>query len=133
MTELALGDCVHITGRLPAAEVFAHLRAADLLVLLDSDPYGGVSTKSTSLAAAFGAGIPILGNRGRLTDPLLRHGENIHLVDSLEVGEVTRAVSRLANDRELRQRLARGSRETYRLHLAWDVLGARYADLLRGA
>jgi glycosyltransferase involved in cell wall biosynthesis len=125
-----LEKSVYLTGYLEPIEVFKHLSAANLFVLLDSDAYGGVGTKSTSLMAAYAAGLPIIGNQGLLTDSLLRHDENIYLIDSLDLGEIVGAITSLIDNQSLRQRLVEGSIKTYRDCLRWERIAKKHCEVL---
>lgn len=128
--EMGIEDAVRITGYLEERDLFRHLEAADLYVLIDMGVYGGVSAKSTALVAAYAAGLPVIGNRGRLTDSLFVHDRNIHLVDTPEADTLARAMERLAGDPERRRRLAEGGRETYEKHFAWDRIAEGYSRTL---
>jgi len=66
--ELDLKTIVYLAGILSQKEIYRHLAISDLFVFIETDAYGGASIKSTSLAAAYAAKLPIIGNRGILTD-----------------------------------------------------------------
>jgi len=66
----ALKPHIHITGYLSREGVFQHMKCSDLFMQFSMGK-GGVCNKSGSLAAAFAAGLPILGNEGDMTNQSL--------------------------------------------------------------
>lgn len=129
--KLGMEDTTYITGYLKNEDVYKYLAIADLFVLLDANAYGGVSMRSTALAAAYAASLPIIGNRGALTDDFLKQGQNIYLLDSLEEEDIVRAIERLVIDGGLRQQLVQGSVKTYRDWLTWEKIAQCYCQILR--
>jgi glycosyltransferase involved in cell wall biosynthesis len=127
--ELGLEARVVTTGYLQDVEVSKHLSAADLFACLDSC---GVGVQSTCLAAAYAAGLPVIGVAGRFTDDVFRDGENIYLLSSLEVDEIAEGLKRLITDTALREKLAAGSRRTFCEHLAWAQIARKYREALNG-
>jgi glycosyltransferase involved in cell wall biosynthesis len=62
-----LASRVIATGRMPAAHVAVAIHAADLVL----QPYpDGISTRRTSVMGALAMGVPIVSNRGRLSDSI---------------------------------------------------------------
>jgi len=61
---------IHSTGYLSREGVFQHLKVSDLFLQFSMGK-GGVCNKSGSLAAAFAAGLPIVGNKGDMTNQSL--------------------------------------------------------------
>ena len=124
---------VYATGHLPAAAVGVLLQCADLFVLPDPvTPFGagGTSLKSGSLAAALAAGLPVIGVRGDMTEPPLRHGENIWLVDRPDAECLRAAIQLLLDDPDLRERLRQNGHALYHERLTWPVIAAAYRDVL---
>lgn len=121
---------VILPGYLEGDEIYKYLVISDLFVLLDSDAYGGVSTKSTALTSAYAAGLPILANKGILTDNFLKHKKNIFLIDNLDVDAVIQAIIELINNRQLLNNLKKGSINTYRNYLTWDEIANKYKATL---
>lgn len=123
----------HVTGHLPASEVCTWLRCSDVFALPDPkapDGSGGSSLKSGSLAAAFAAGLPVVGVRGDMAAPPLLHGENIWLIEHTHPDHWKEALLHLRQHPALRQRLAQGAHRLYREHLDWEVLASRLQSLL---
>ncbi|MCS6928369.1 MAG: glycosyltransferase family 4 protein [Saprospiraceae bacterium] len=126
----------HATGYLPASDVCRWLRCGDVFALPDPkapDGTGGTSLKSGSLAAAFAAGLPVVGVEGDMIAPPLAHGENIWLVQQNTPRHWAEALLHLRQQPDLRQTLARGGHELYRQHLDWDVLATKLQHLLEAA
>ncbi|MEM1324849.1 MAG: glycosyltransferase family 4 protein [Bacteroidota bacterium] len=70
---------IHITGFLSRKELFKYLSCSDMFVQISMGK-GGICSKSGSLAAAFAAGLPILGNKGDMTNQdLLESGAIIFI------------------------------------------------------
>lgn len=130
LKELQLEPILHITGFLEHEEIYKYLAISDLFVMLDTDDYGGISTKSTALASAYSAELPIIGNRGLLTDDFFVHGENIYLINQVNPDEVCRAISELMDNKDLRQKLRYGSKKTYENFLKWGKIGEKYKEIL---
>ncbi len=130
-----LGSEVYTTGCVAASEVGMWLRCGDIFVLPDPrtpDGTGGTSLKSGSLAAAFAAGLPVIGVTGDLTAPPLAHGENIWLIDDPTPTGWAKAIAHLRSEPYLRQYLAEGGHKLYQQHLHWDVISAQLLQILNG-
>ncbi len=125
------GDCpnLHRTGYLPSSEVCAWLQCCDVFALPDPltpEGTGGTSLKSGSLAAAFAAGLPVMGVRGDMTAPPLLHGENIWLIDAPTPEGWENALSYLRSRPALLRHLAQGGEALYRQQLDWDVVASAF-------
>jgi glycosyltransferase involved in cell wall biosynthesis len=132
----ALPGFVRATGYLPASEICTWLRSSDVFALPDPkapDGTGGSSLKSGSLAAAFAAGLPVVGVRGDMTAPPLVHGENIWLIEHPRPDDWKEVLLRLRQQPDLCRRLAQGAHRLYREHLDWEVLADQLQHLLRKA
>jgi glycosyltransferase involved in cell wall biosynthesis len=141
----SLADRVTFTGHCVAAEVSAHLLAADLAALPFTD---GASFRRGSLLAALAHGLPTVTtsapNDQRLTtndqEPAfgpwsfvlgpLMDGENVLLVPPRDAGALARAIERLAADAALRARLAGGAK-ALAAQFSWDEIAARHEQLYR--
>ena len=73
-------DGTWFTGELPISEIGIYFRVADMMILPESME-SGCSFKSGALAAAFQFGLPLLTNKGNLTESVLKNGENILFTD----------------------------------------------------
>lgn len=122
---------VIITGHLPRQAFREALRAADMCVLLDDNLHGGIGLRSGALAAACEAGLPVISNRGPLTDELFQHGKNIFFINALTVEGAASSLWALLTDVPLRNRLRQGSRALYDEQMSWDVITRAYEDIAR--
>jgi glycosyltransferase involved in cell wall biosynthesis len=125
---------VHYTGYLPAEAVCMHLQCSDLFVLPDFvglNGEGGTCTKSGSLAAAYAAGLPVVGMRGDMNNHLLRPGQNIALCANDQPETVARIISDLLRDAGQRQNLATGGKRLFSEHLSWPRLTEAYLSFLQ--
>lgn len=114
-------------------ELGARLQCADLFVLPDPvtpDGEGGTSLKSGSLAAAFAAGLPVVGVRGDMNREPLRHGENILLAENGDSKTLHVAILRLKNDSVLREKLRVNGQALYQEHLRWEVIAGQFLKIM---
>ncbi|MCR4407465.1 MAG: glycosyltransferase family 4 protein [Anaerolineae bacterium] len=125
IAELGLDERVMWTGYTPAAEVSANLLAADVCVL----PYrDGASFRRGSFMAALAHGCAIISTRPRVPVPELRDGENIILVPPDEPTALARAITRLAQNTELRRQLGKGAADLAQ-HFTWENIAAQTLSL----
>ena len=132
--ELGITELLYFTGYLSPDEVYKHLCASDLFISLeniDKKGQGGVSTKSGSIAAAYAAGLPIIGTKGDMTDDFFKNLENIFLIKKLEVDEIVNAIKKIIIDKELYNRLKYFSKKTYEEKLNWKIIGEKYMSLIK--
>jgi len=93
---------------------------------------GNSAGKSTALAAAFQAGLPILGCKGKLTDPnYFHHRENVYLIDTCSEETAHRAIKELINDDALRQILRENAKKTFMQKFSWDIIANLYCKGLK--
>ena len=118
-------DQVHLTGYLPGAEVSRLLQAADVAAFPLND---GVTRKSSSLLAAFAAGVPVVATappgvvRGPTeADALLR-------VPPRDTSALSDALERVLGDRVLADRLATAGRAVA-ARQGWDAIAAVHAEV----
>jgi glycosyltransferase involved in cell wall biosynthesis len=124
------GYRVEATGVRPAAELAERLCRCDAAVLLDTSGRGGVSTRSTSLAAALALGRPLVANRGVETDSLLEDGRSVLFVP-LSVEAVAGALERLRDDVALRRRIGAAGALLHRDHLSLSTVAGAFDELCR--
>jgi glycosyltransferase involved in cell wall biosynthesis len=127
IAKLGLEQRVHWTGFLPASEVSAYLRAADIMVL----PYrDGVSLRRGTLMAVLAHGRPLVTTLPAMPAPELMHGENVWLTPVDDVQRLADAIRALAADPELRMRLGQGA-QLLSNDFTWDGIARRTADYFR--
>ena len=122
------------TGYQNAETIAQYLRHSDLFVLPDSvnaAGEGGTCTKSGSLAAAYAAGVPVLGLRGDMTNALLVHGQNIWLLGQPGPQHLADALRGLLSHPEQRERLRAGGWALHTQHLAWASIAQQYLNLIQ--
>jgi glycosyltransferase involved in cell wall biosynthesis len=113
-----LAGRVAATGALPAEATAAHLAACDVLVQPFPD---GVSSRRTSAMAGLALGVPLVTNRGALTEPVWAEGGAVSLVAG--VAELAERVSRVLADPQ-RQALGESARRWYAERFALERLVA---------
>jgi glycosyltransferase involved in cell wall biosynthesis len=123
--EQGLGERVHFTGYVPAAEVSAAFAALDLCVLPYAD---GISFQHGTLMAALAHSQPIVSTLPEIGIPELIHGENVWLVPRQDVGALADAISTLAANPIRRRQLARGATRLS-AQFMWEHIAERTADL----
>ena len=102
--ELGVAGAVRFEGAVPQSEVIRYLWAADVFLSLND-----LSNVGNPLLEAMACGKPIITIDNGATADLIRDDTGI-LLPSGEPQRVAEAVIRLARDRTLRRRLARGAR-----------------------
>jgi glycosyltransferase involved in cell wall biosynthesis len=102
--ELGVADAVRFEGAVPQSEVIRYLWAADAFLSLND-----LSNVGNPLLEAMACGKPTVTIDNGATADLIRDDTGI-LLPSGEPQRVAEAVIRLARDRTLRRRLARGAR-----------------------
>lgn len=110
VAKLHLEDVVFWSGLIPAAEVSAHLEAADIFVLPQPD---GHLTRSSAFMAAAAHGLPVIAVRNRENQKEFTHEENLWLVERSTPAEFACALDYLARDAPLRQKLGEQVQRLY--------------------
>lgn len=123
--ELGLGERVHFTGYVPAAEVSAAFAALDLCVLPYAD---GISFHHGTLIAALAHSQSIVSTLPRIGIPELIHGENVWLVPRKDVSALADAIATLAANPIRRRHLARGATRLS-AQFMWEHIAERMAGL----
>jgi hypothetical protein len=108
------GQAVPADG-LPPGEVALHLSACDLVVQPFPD---GVTTRRTSLMAGLALGVPVVSNRGSLTESFWHDADGVFLASSPD-GLVS-AAELLAHNPEMRRHLGERGAALYREHLSLE-------------
>jgi glycosyltransferase involved in cell wall biosynthesis len=103
--ELHVADAVRFEGAVPQADVRSYLWAADVFLSLND-----LSNVGNPLLEAMACGKPIVTIDNGATSELIRDGETGLLLPSGEPQRVAEAVLRLAAEKTLRHRVAKGAR-----------------------
>jgi glycosyltransferase involved in cell wall biosynthesis len=116
------------SGYLPDGEVAEWLSAGDIYVAALSD---GVSTRRTTLMAAFQHELAVVATDGSSTDSMLRRNPRaLRLIDVERPDDIADAVADLARDADQRRSLAREGRQLYDDTFAWPVICRELIDIL---
>ncbi len=108
ITSRGLGERVLWTGHTSQEDVSAHLLAADMAVM----PYrDGVSFRRTTFIAALRHRCPVVTTHPAFPLPELGDNDNVLLVPPGDADSLAHAVARLADNPDLRDRLAAGAEE----------------------
>ena len=127
--ECPADDRVYKTGILPIDEIGWYLRISDLLILPEA-PESGCSFKSGSLMAALRCGLPVLTNKGRLTDESLVDGYNIVFADFTREEAIMPVLADLVKNPEKRHRIGINAQETVK-HISWEATYAAYMRIMQ--
>ncbi|HET6837372.1 MAG TPA: glycosyltransferase, partial [Gemmatimonadales bacterium] len=123
-TRLGLSAEVHFTGALDRAGVAQRYREADLFTLPSSaEAFGNV------FAEALASGLPIIGSTVGGIPELVEHGVNGLLINPGNPAALAQAISYLAEDPELRQKMALRNRAKAEATLEWSQVTKRYLSI----
>jgi glycosyltransferase involved in cell wall biosynthesis len=113
-------------GPLPSEEVGAMYRAADMFVLPSMrEAYG------TVYGEAMAVGLPVVGwNLGNLAH-LARQERDGFLLEPGDVAGLARAITKLSQDRDLRDRMSHSARERADSFPTWNESAALFFSVLR--
>ena len=126
---LVLEGRVTLTGYLDNDRLFRVLCSGDAFMLLE-EKRGGLTTKSGSLAAAYAAGLPVIGTCGHMTDGFFRNGENALLSPEGDHDGTLENAKNVMRDPALRARLRQNSRDTHANQLSWEKIAGKYLEIL---
>ncbi len=122
-----------VVGELPSAALYRHLLLGDVFFspdLVGRRGDGGTCNKSSALACGLSLGIPVVGARGDMNNALLRHGENILLVDLLDERELAETFRGLFLNKERAAALGLAARKLHDEHLAWPISAQKMLAVL---
>jgi glycosyltransferase involved in cell wall biosynthesis len=128
--QTALGDLLLIAdGPFPADEVSRRLSALDIFLATYAD---GISTRRGAMMAALQHGIATVGTRGHHTDAELvaADSRNLLLAPANDLPAFDAAVMKLANDTQLREKIAAGGLEMFNRCYSWPAITARLLAII---
>ena len=122
----ALGDRVVVHGPLPKGRVASMYPAADAFVLPSF-----VETYGTVYAEAMAAGLPVIGWDAGNLPHLADNGISGLIVPPGDIDALAAALTRIAEDDALRERLARGAEEKAKSFPTWEETADLFFSELR--
>jgi glycosyltransferase involved in cell wall biosynthesis len=127
--ELGIADRVKWMGEYTwdREDASLYLRASDLGVLPFRD---GVHLNHSSLTSMMAHGLPIVSTRGSRLEGAFVDRENVFLCPSESAEALASAITVVAENPELRQRLAAGSAELTREWFSWNRATERTLEVL---
>ena len=129
---LGVDDRVRFHGFLPDTELSAFMRRADAFVLpAVEDSKGDVEGLGVVLIEALAHGVPVIASASGGIVDIVRHEQTGLLVPPGDPAQLAAAITRLAADPALRQRLAAAGREHVAANFAWDPIIDRLVGLYR--
>lgn len=117
---------IYSTGYLSREDLFKHLICSDMFVQISMGK-GGVCNKSGSLAAAFAAGLPILGNKGDMTNQTLIESGAIIFIPKKGKGN-WKAVLEVMDNPILLEEQAERAQLYHERFLDWRTIYEQYID-----
>ncbi len=116
-------ELVEVLDGRSSDEVSRLLQSSDVCVapLLD-----GVSTRRTTIIAALGHGLPIVGTDAKCTDPVFRQSHACLLSRPSDEAGFVRDVALALEDPELRSHMAGAARELFEDRFTWDRIARAY-------
>ena len=121
-------DYVYRTGILPLDELGQYLQISDILILPENKE-SGCSFKSGSLMAGLKNGLTVLTNKGRMTDDLLKDGENIVFTDFDDTEIFKSSLIELINNPQKRNSIGKSAEEAVS-YISWENTYDAYINIL---
>jgi glycosyltransferase involved in cell wall biosynthesis len=119
----------YITGYLPSPQIYDYLRTSDLFILPDplyEGKFGGTSNKSTTLAAALAAGLPVIGVRGDMNNNLLKKVPELYLINTNDMNSIVQVVNTVLK----RNRRENANNLFWKQNLSWEVIANQFVKIL---
>jgi glycosyltransferase involved in cell wall biosynthesis len=126
--ELGLADRTFWAGHQEGEHASAYLRAADCAVL----PFvEGVRLNNSSYAVATSHGLPVVTTQRDTLESDFVDGHNLLVCKAGDADDMSRAITAVANDPALRDRLRAGSREFSRGRSSWEAVVRQTVEFCR--
>lgn len=126
---LNISNDIYITGYLEESTLYNYLKISSLFVMAEfvsMKGEGGIAAKSGALAAAFAAGLPILGTKGDTTDAVFADNYNILLMDEYSAGKTQKRIIDIMQDKQKNDTISANAKETYVNYFAWEKIYESY-------
>lgn len=119
------------TGYLEKEKVYEYLKNLDFFIFFEkySNKYeAGINLKSGAIAAAFSANVPIISNKGILTDKILK---GYYINSKPNENEIGEKILKFIKDKEKIKRLKGKIKNFYENYLKWEKISKEYIDYLK--
>lgn len=124
--ELALADCIAITGAMPHAQLLDAVEAADLVVVPSRfEGFGLTALEAMAL------GRPVVATTAGGLPEVIADGETGLLVPPQDPTQLAQAIGLLMDDAPLRQRLGAAGRQRAKQEFSLSAVTARLRDIYR--
>lgn len=131
---LGLGSRLRLLGNVDRERVRELYQAADILAVPSvRDSAGNVDGLPNVLLEGLGSGLAVVASRVAGIPDVLVDGENGLLVPEKDIEALEAGLRRLALDPDLRRTLGAGARASVEEHLSWELVSARYFQVLEAA
>jgi phosphatidylinositol alpha-1,6-mannosyltransferase len=131
--ELGVAEHVVFAGGVPHRELPAHFAAGDVFAMPCRTRRGGMDVEGLGIVylEASATGLPVVaGDSGGAPDAV-RDGETGYVVGGRDTATLTRRLTELLDDAELRARLGAAGRAWVLEQWRWELLSQRLTDLLQ--
>lgn len=127
---LSPGARVLSPGWLSPEALSAHLQMSDIFLM---PHFCGISIKRSTLTAAMGHGLPVIGTRGVMTetDRFWNDVPGVALVDERAVEDFAEGVLAFCRDGGQRQSMGSQNADYFRANLTWPTIAAKFSSAIR--
>ena len=131
--KLGVSDCITFAGRIPHGELPELFRSADIFASPTRDRFGGLEVEGLGIVylEASASGIPVVAGASGGSPDAVQAGVTGLVVDGRDVAEVARALDELLSDSAKRKAMGARGREWMEREWSWQVIGARFRNLLQ--
>ncbi|MDP2909864.1 MAG: glycosyltransferase family 4 protein [bacterium] len=119
---------MNFLGKMNHDDVVIYLKAADIFVLASVSTSGDREGTPTSIMEAMAAGLSIITTKVGGNPYLIREGENGLLVEEKNSNELARAMIKLINDENLRQKMRDKNLEDVK-QKDWPIIAQKITKL----
>lgn len=132
ISEYQLNDIVDYKGSLQAEDLANTMATCDLLLQPGTVERGegGVSFKNGSIIAAMQMGLPIVSNKGDMTDEGFIHLKNIVFAGGSTEHDYCQSIKLLYKDFLLRETISTNAKAYYNTNLTWMSISSQILNIL---
>ena len=127
---LGLESAVSFLGEVQSARVVELVSKAHVFAILHQCRYAGLSFTAIE-AMQFETPVVINAPNDLYGPGIIKDGENLMLVNADDVPEIARKITRLLEDRPLRERMGRNGKEFVASYLNWDITAEKTEKLYK--